>query len=72
MCVHGHGWVYSCMCVSILGLGRWLMTNLYIYVNNDFCCCWFVLFVFKLEYEMYTPTAHLRKGALRPHYYNNY
>ena len=29
-------------------------------------------FVFKLEYEMYAPSTPLRKGALRPHYYNYY
>ena len=32
----------------------------------------FVVSCFKLEYEVYVPRGHLRKGPLRPHYYYYY
>ena len=39
--------------------------NNYVYVN---IVC-FDVGCFYLEYELYAPVAHLRKGALRTHYY---
>ena len=50
--------VHVCVCVSILGGGA-MFDNAY---------CVFVV-SFELEYETYMPRVHLRKGALRPHYY---
>ena len=51
-----------------------LFHNKFVYVLLILCFDIDLCFVFNLllEYEMYAPRAHLRKGALRPHFYYNY
>ena len=43
------------------------MTNLCVLIS----CILMMLFL-NIAYEMYMSTAHLRKGALKPHYYYCY
>ena len=43
-----------CVCVCVC-VGGVMFDGKFVYVN--------------IEYEIYTPGAHLRKGTLKPHYY---
>ena len=60
-------WFYW-VCVSRGGggAGGGMFDDRFVYIET---MC-FGVGCFYLEYEMYAPRAHLKKGALRPHFYH--
>ena len=54
------------MCVNIVCFGVFFGSFFLFCLEGGGLGC------FELEYEMYTPRAHLKKGALRPPYYYYY
>ena len=63
VCVCVRACMHICVCVCEWGEGG-MLDEKFVFVK-----LWILVLVVKLDYQMYMPRAHLRKGALRPRYY---
>ena len=79
-CTHTHTHIYlrhACMHVHwyVCVFGGWGADVWWQICVCQYCMLWcrllIIFIIFKFEYKMYAPRAHLKKGAQRPHYYSS-